>query len=162
MTGIDLEINSINTLLTAKLWLSNNNAFYGRVWENDHGQGVIPEIVSGDKYFEVLHNDRYDAQLFWRVMPTNKRGTGLYNVQLYVYVNLKKVYPALENRDAYEEAIYDIINVLRYANFRYENTVTGKEAFSYWKGSSQNKHDMNPYGMFRMDGIIHVYSMCLT
>lgn len=160
MKGIDKIIGDINSLLTLKLWAGNSTAYYGRVWENESENGLKPEIYSNGKYFEVLHNVTKDAQLFWRVAPSNSREYGVVDVSLFVYCNFAKIYPNEQNRDAFEIAIHDIISILNFTQFRYSNTVTGKESFSMWKGASQNKHDMQPWGMFRIDGEISIDSYC--
>jgi len=154
MIGIDLAIKNINDLLTAKLWLGKTVVFYGRVFEVASENGVIPTIATIDRYSEVLLDGKNDAQLFWRILPANKRNGEPISVQLYIYANLLKLYPTEDNRDAFEVAARDISDVLRFSAFRYQNTVIGKESFSYWKGSSQNKHDMQPFAMFRIDGSI--------
>jgi hypothetical protein len=154
MIGIDFAIKNINDLLTAKLWLGNTTMFYGRVYENEYENGIVPEISDEQRYTEVMHDRKFDAQLFWRVLPSNKRNGEPISVQLFVYVNILKLYPTEDNRDALEIAARDLINVLRLSAFRFGNLVIGKESFSFWKGSSQNKHDMQPWAMFRIDGSI--------
>lgn len=156
MTGIDLIINNINDYLADNIWLNNTIVYHNRVFENVKDKGLVPEILSDNNYIEVLHDSKEDGKLFWRVMPDNKRTDEKLKASLFIYLNLKKVYPNEVLWEAREIAVKDILGSLIYTQFNYENTVIGKDSFSMWNGSSQNLHDMNDFFMFRIDGYIYL------
>lgn len=156
MTGIDLIIANINSYLAEQLWLNSNVEYNGRVFENVKDKGIVPEILDGNNYVEVLHNIKKDGQMFWRVLPDNKRTGEPLRTSLFIYLNLKKLYPTTELWEAREVAVRDILNVMDYTQFNYENTIIGKDSFSMWTGANQNKHDMNEFFMLRIDGDIAV------
>jgi len=156
MIGIDLIISDINTYLASKLWLTGTGVYYGRVFENEKEKGIVPEILSGSTYKEVLPDSKKDFQLFWRVKSDMSRVGVPLETSLFVYINLDKIFPTYGNDEARELAVYQLKELLNFTQFRFENTVIGKDFFSMWKDASQNKNDMNKNYMFRFDGDISV------
>lgn len=158
MTGIDITIQNLIDLFNNKLWTSNVNNFHGRIYDNEKREngnviGIDPELfISGEDYKEKLLNDKVDSTVFFRV--TNLDPTELLaDVSIYFSVNLTKLYPNITTERADEYAIQDAKKWINWSEFRIVSggIIKGKLAFDDYFGADQNKHDMQPYFLFRID-----------
>lgn len=135
---------------TANLWTDKTNDFNGRIFRNDRGEGIIPEVFkSGSDYEEVLLDDRFDSICFFDVLPERPFDQGQFNadVRICFAVNLKQLYDNGERATEYVHE--DVWEIIRYSQFSPQGLVTGKDAFSDY----QFKHtdNMQPFYLFRYD-----------
>ena len=151
MIGVDKSIDKLVTLFTNNLCSSYNCDFNGRIYDNEKkDKGISPELfVTGKEYKEKLLNDNNDATVFFRLTDTDLE-TNTATIQIYFSVNLTKLYPSITYR-ADEHAIQDAKNIIDYSSFEITKVVRGREAFTDYFGADQNKHDMQPYCLFRFD-----------
>ena len=161
MTGVDIPIQQLVDLFDKYLWTANDNDFNGRIYDNeDQNQGIRPELfLSGKEYKDKLLNDKVDSTVFFRVID-NDYEERLATVQIYFSVNLEKLYPTKTDR-ADEYAINDAIKLVKYSQFRTDSIVRGKPAFDDYFEADQNKHDMQPFYLFRIDTeVSYTYGAC--
>lgn len=162
MQGIDIEINELVALFTSKLWTSNNNSFYGRVFRNERFENfqskVSPEVYisANQPAKEVLKDYSYDAQCFFDVQPNEAISADVHTADVWIcfMVNLDKLYPLLTRTDATEQIHKDAERLIWDSNFNISSLVRGFSGFiGYDWGTdvSQAKVDMHPHYCFRFD-----------
>ena len=158
--GIDIQIDKLVTLFTAKLWKGKNNQFYGRVFRNerfeDFQSKVSPEVYISEKEpaREVLKDHRFDGQCFFDVQPTDTMLADTHESVIWIcfMVNLEKVYPELTRTEATETAHRDAERLIFDSNFSLTELVrgfTGFTGYDWNTEASQAKADMHPHYCFK-------------
>ena len=166
MIGIDVNISRLVTDYTNNLWTGADVDFFGRVYRNNRNDGIIPEVYDQDnRYIEVLQNDNKAGTVFFDwINPTQITGTkSLATVWIHFAVNLSELYPTEtanhERADEYAHA--DAIKWTNKSGFRVTGLVTGFDAFSQFELTEQNKDDMQPYHLFRLETeVLFNYQNC--
>lgn len=152
MVGIDRDIERIITHFESNLWTDKNCEFYGRVYPNEKGDGIIPEVydTTTNDYKEVLLDDKLDCISFFYVDPTRTLIDA--DVSIIFAINVKNLYPSYNTRET-ERAMRDVNLELQNAGvaFNVENVITGINAVEEFTFTSQHKMDMHPFYLFRLE-----------
>jgi hypothetical protein len=154
--GIDIPIDALIDSFMTRLWTSNNNQFYGRIFRNEKKEGssvkVVPIYYDGSEGIDPLRNDNKDAQCFVDVMPTRKMFADVIEAECRVLfmVGLSSLYPTLNRTEAIEQVMSDVKNVLIYSGFNIIQMVSGYEAFKDYGWSEDDMIDLTDH-LFRFD-----------
>ena len=158
--GIDIVIDDTLVDINARLWITNVNSFYGRIFRNDilteRGLKIVPEIsLDGKSYKEVLKDNRFDAQCFFDVLPSGDMiGTMEKNtVRAMFMVNLIKLYPALTRTEASQSAKEEVFDLLSCNFDSVTGFISGRTAFFDYEFKGMDISDMSPHYLFRFDCI---------
>lgn len=131
MIGIDLQIEKLKTKLATKFTAITTYTAHGRAYKNSKEEGVIPEILTGEQYSDVLLDTKIAGLSFCIVendyAPLS--ATQWKNeVSLYFAVNLDKMYPLVTER-AVEYLHRDVLEVIQSSRFEHTNLTSGLESF---------------------------------
>jgi len=131
MIGIDLQIDKLKTKLAAKFAAITTYVAYGRAYKNNKEAGVIPEVLTGVQYKDVLLDTKIAGLSFCIVendydplSPTQLKN----EVSLYFAVNLDTMYPLVTER-AVEYLHRDVLEVIQSSRFEHINLTSGLESF---------------------------------
>ena len=164
--GIDGKLNALQSYLYAKLnalWAATKGSAlaydaYGRIYKNDVNGTFKPEaFVGGKDYADVFGDDRLDALSFFHVSDTKKINQINFeaNVEIYFFVNLSKIYPAIIHRadSEVQMAVEKLFKKEPYS-FKMSAIQTGREIFNDFDFSNSDQQNMQPYHIFKIVGTI--------
>lgn len=161
--GVDIPIARLNTLLTNKLWTDKTYTKYGRIYRNEHEDGVHPEAfdANSEDYTDVLHDDALDALSFVDIQPEEELGGSLFVADAWICfaVNLKKLYPLVTTERATEYAHQDALIQIKKSNFKVSGLVRGFAAFSDYV-LARPEDSMNELYYFRFNTEIKYSIIC--
>jgi hypothetical protein len=154
--GIDIPINKLLGDIAAYLWNGKTNSFFGRVFRNERGDSISPEIwINTTKYIEVLKDTEFDGQCFFDVQPTDSVDSNVHNATVWIcfMVDLNKVYPLLTRTEATEQAHIDTQSIIIDSMFEITGLIRGFDGFSTydWGSEGQARADMSPHYLFRFN-----------
>jgi hypothetical protein len=157
--GIDIPIDDLITLFTARLWTTKTRQFYGRIFRMEVKDGYVVKVkplyygAVGADPVETLKDDRKDAQCFVDVMPVRKMNADVIDAECRVLfmVNLTALYPALTRTEAIEQVMLDVKQSIIYSEFQFIQMVSGYEAFNDYQWSEDALSDLKGHHLFRFD-----------
>ena len=152
-TGLDVQINQIRQTLEDKLWTGNDYTAYGRAFRIVRDEGMYPKVFhAGREYDEVLTDDNLDAGSFFDVLPERPYETNIRaSVDIYFWINLRKIFPLITTYRPEEDAIGAIETILKLTKFHITGIITTIEAFDLWTNVKM-ADDMTPWFLLRFTG----------
>lgn len=156
--NIDTIITDAINTFTGRLWSTNINAFYGRIFRNENNDNISAKIkpliaTANNEYIDVLKDTSKDAICFFDVLP-NIEMTGWMEkntIRIMFMVNLSKLYPTYTRIQATEAAKKAVYNILSCVFDKVDSCVTGYTSFSDYEWNEAVVSDMSPHYLFRYD-----------
>jgi len=148
MIGIDAEIEKAKAELVKNIPTLTT---YGRANLNERDEiGIVPEVLiyGTNEYKDVLIDTSIDGLCFFvqeNDIDISNRTYNNVEVSIYFAVNLKKLYPTVQER-ATEYLHRDILNSLRDGKFEVTSITRGRSSFSDFAAEFVKIGDnMQPY-----------------
>jgi len=159
MIGIDAAIAEMNQHFTDTLWQNKGvqRDFFGRVFRNkDRDNKLMPQILKGREYQEVLFDDRVPVTCFYDC--EDKAGSDQFQFQrrtgIIFIVNLTKLYPEITTHRPEQEAEYDVKQALSYSPAVFDDIETIYNIDSYGDFATESLREaanLHPWFVFRIN-----------
>jgi len=152
--GVDVAIQQLQCWFNTNLpttWNINANTYasYGRVYENERGDEIIPEVnIGGNEYKEVKFDDTYKVGSYFVVDDINADDMNTAIIRIVFWGDLSKLSAVTHRGD--EEIRQDIVNILK------------KEPYGFKVVGMGNAGDMQPRFVmeFTCELIYNNYTSC--
>jgi len=162
LTGIDVNINRLQTKLNNNLLWGNNIHIFGRLRENKRNNSIVFEAyISNGEYTEIFINDKQTSVIGFLVDKKRDLPSNEVTVTIIVSVYLPDAYNDLLQHD--EHAIMDVVRILRNSGLISVSEINTDfyQIFSAFDIKRIEYRNMYPFINFSITGSMRFIDKCL-
>lgn len=163
LTGIDVNINRLQTKLNSNLSWGANIHIFGRIRENKRNNNTIFEAyISNGEYTEIFIDDKKTSVIGFLVDKKRDLPSNEMTVTIIVSVYLPNAYNDSLQHD--EHAIMDVVRILRNSGLINVSEINTDfyQIFSVFDIKRIEYRNMYPFVNFAITGKMRFVEKCLT